>query len=316
MRAAVYQSRGTLGVEDVAKPVPSDKQVLIRTHATTICAADYRLSGLGPPLTWLMGLRHGKILGMEFSGRVEASGRAATRFRPGDHVFGLTGFKLGAHAEYVCAQEEMVESAPTNLSLEDSAAVAFGGITALTHLRLAKIQPGQDVLIYGASGSVGVFAVQLAKYFGARVTGVCSGANAKMVLGLGADRVIDYTQEDFSAAGRIYDVVFDAVGKSGFRRTLRALKRGRPYVRVAPSGGIPSILRDIPVQLGISLSGSAKVLGGLERPQPGDLGFLRQLVEAGELQTVIDRRYPLAETNEALRYAAGGHKRGHVLVIL
>jgi NADPH:quinone reductase-like Zn-dependent oxidoreductase len=313
MRAAVY-SRGVVQVKDVKKPVPKDNEVLVRVHATTICAADYRLIGFPSALGWVIGLRKGTILGMELAGTVESVGQAVTRFRPGDQVFGGTGFKFGTHAEYVCALESRLEMMPVNMTLEESAAVPFGGLTALCFLRMAKIQSGQNVLVYGASGSVGVFAVQLAKHFGARVTGICSTANLDLVKSLGADHVIDYTQEDFSRSGQVYDMVVDTVGKAGYSRCLKSLKRGRPLVLIALSGGLSSIPGDIVRQQWISLRGAAKIVGGVTRPAPGDLAFLKDLIESGKLRTVIDRRYSLEEIAEAFRYAAAGHKRGHVVI--
>ena len=308
MRAAVY-SRGVVQIKDVEKPVPQDKEVLVRIHASTICAADYRLKSLP-----FIGLTKGKILGMELAGTVESVGQAVTRFRPGDQVFGGTGFRFGTHAEYVCVLESRLEMKPVNMTLEEAAAVIFGGFTALCFLRMAKIQAGQNVLVYGASGSVGVFAVQLAKHFGARVTGVCSTANLDMVKSLGADEVIDYTKEDFSKAGRVYDMVVDTVGKAGYPRSLKSLKRGGPLVLIALSGGLWSIPGDIVRQQWISLRGAAKIVGGVTRPAPGDLAFLKGLIEAGKLRTVIDRRYSLEEIAEAFRYAEAGHKKGHVVV--
>jgi NADPH:quinone reductase-like Zn-dependent oxidoreductase len=308
MKAAVYR-RGVVQVEDVEKPVPKDNEVLVRIHAATICAADYRLKSLP-----FIGLIKGKILGMELAGTVESVGQAVTRFRPGDQIFGGTGFKFGTHAEYVCVLETRMEMKPVNMTLEEAAAVIFGGFTALCFLRMAKIQAGQNVLVYGASGSVGVFAVQLAKHFGARVTGVCSTANLDMVRSLGADAVIDYTKEDFSKSGRVYDMVFDTVGKAGFSRSLKSLKRGGAFVEIAMSGGLLSIPGDIVRQMWISITGAAKVVGGVTRPAPGDLSFLKSLIEAGELRTVIDRRYSLPEIAEAFRYAEAGHKKGHVVI--
>jgi NADPH:quinone reductase-like Zn-dependent oxidoreductase len=176
------------------------------------------------------------------------------------------------------------------------------------------VQAGDNVLVYGASGSVGVFAVQLAKHFGARVTGVSSTANLDLVRSLGADAVIDYTKEDFSRGGRVYDVVFDTVGKSGFARSLRALKRGGRYVRISMSGGLGSLPVDIAKQLCISLAGVAKCIGGVAREAPGDLKLIRELIEAGKLKTVVDRRYPLHEIAAAYDYAEGGHKKGHVVI--
>jgi len=186
----------------------------------------------------------------------------------------------------------------------------------LHFLRKAKIQAGQKVLIYGASGSVGIFAVQLAKHFGAHVTGVCSTANLALVKSLGADEVVDYTREDFSSAGRVYDIVLDTVGNSGFSRSLKALKRGGFYVRVGGSGRLSSILGDMLRGMAISITGAAKVIGGVVRGAAGDQSFLKGLIEAGKLRTVIDRRYSLDEIAEAHRYAEAGHKKGHVVILL
>jgi NADPH:quinone reductase-like Zn-dependent oxidoreductase len=202
------------------------------------------------------------------------------------------------------------------MTVEEAAAVLFGGLSALHFLRKAKIQAGQKVLIYGASGSVGTFAVQLAKHFGAHVTGVCSTANLDLVKSLGADEVVDYTREDLSRAGRVYDIVFDTVGKSGFSRSLKSLKRGGFYVRVGGSGRLSSILGGILRGMWVSITGAAKVIGGVAGGAAGDLSFLKGLIEAGKLRTVIDRRYSLDEIAEAHRYAEAGHKKGNVVIIL
>lgn len=317
MKAAVYGGRGVIRIQTVEKPASRDNEVLVRIHATTICAADYRLKSMPSFVGRLLGVKKGRtILGMELAGTVEAAGRAVTRFRVGDNVFGGTGFKLGAHAEYLCAAESRLEIKPANMTFEEAAAVMFGGITALYFLRAAKVHAEQNVLIYGASGSVGVFAVQLARHFGARVTGVCSTANLEMVKSLGADQVVDYTREDFSQAGQVYDMIFDTVGKSGHSRSLKALKRGSPYVRIAPSGGLWSILGDTFRNLWISFRGTAKVIGGLPRAAPGDQVFLKELIESGKVRTVIDRRYSLEQIVEAFRYAELGHKKGHVVIVV
>jgi len=248
---------------------------------------------------------------MEFAGKVESVGKAVTRFTEGDEVFGST---RGTHAQYTCLPEDgALAIKPVNMTLEEAAAVLFGGVSALHFLRRAKIQAGQKVLIYGASGSVGVFAVQLAKHFGARVTGVCSTANLELVKSLGADEVVDYTREDFSRAGRVYDIVFDTVGKSGFSRSLRSLKRGGVYVREA---GPFWLLSSMFAGMWASITGAAEVIGGVARRAPGDQSFLKGLIEAGKLRTVIDRRYSLDEIAEAHRYAEAGHKKGNVVIVL
>ncbi|HUB83487.1 MAG TPA: NAD(P)-dependent alcohol dehydrogenase [Bryobacteraceae bacterium] len=323
MKAAVYDRYGppeVVRIEDVEKPVPQDREVLVRVRATTVCAADWRLRRAKPFFIRLMtGLAKPKtrILGMEFAGTVEAVGKAVARFRVGEDVFGGTGFRFGSHAEYVCVPEDgRLAAKPANMTFEEAAAVLFGGFTALHFLRKARIAAGQEVLVYGASGSVGVFAVQLAKYFGARVTAVCSTVNLEMVKSLGADAVVDYTREDFSKAGRVYDLVFDTVGASGFARTLRCLKRGGPYVRAGATGGGLGMIGGMLRGMWVSLRGAAKVIGGVADGSLEDQLFLKGLIEEGNLRTVIDRCYPLARIAEGHRLAEGGHKKGHVVVVM
>lgn len=324
MKAAVYTSYGppeVVQIKDVEKPVPKDNEVLVRIHATTVCAADWRLRKADPIFIRLMiGLRRPtkvNILGMEFAGIVESVGSAVTRFAAGDQVFGSTGFKFGAHAEYICVPENgTLATTPVNMTLQEAAAILFGGVSALYFLKKANIRAGQKVLIYGASGSVGVFAVQLAKHFGAQVTGVCSTSNLDLVKSLGADEVVDYTREDFSKAGKVYDMVFDTVGKSGFSRSMKALKHGGCYVLVGGSGHILSMLVGALRAQWASITGAAKVLGGVARGAPEYQSFLKGLIEAGELRTVIDKCYPLAQIAEAHRYAEAGHKKGHVVIVV
>jgi 2-desacetyl-2-hydroxyethyl bacteriochlorophyllide A dehydrogenase len=324
MKAAVYTRYGppdVLEIRDVETPVPGDDEVLVRVHATTVCAADWRMRKADPFLIRLMnGLSAPKkihVLGFEFAGRVESVGRAVTRFRQGDEVFGATGFTFGAHAEYVCVPADgVIEMKPANMTFEEAAAVFFGAVSALYFLRKAGIRAGQKVLVYGASGSVGVFAVQLAKHFGAHVTGVCSTRNVELVRSLGADEVVDYTEEDFSRAGPVYDIVCDTVGKSGFSRSLKSLVRGGAYVLIGYSGQLPSFLGGLVRAMWASITGAAKVIGGVARVAPGDVSFLKGLIEAGTLRTVIDRRYSLDEIVEAHRYAEAGHKKGHVVVLV
>lgn len=323
MRAAVYHRYGppdVVAIEEVAKPVPRDNEVLVRIHATTVCTADWRVRRADPFfIRFMIGLRRPSkvhILGMEFAGIVESAGKAVTRFRAGDQVFGGTGFRFGTHAEYVCVPAEGLAPKPDNMTFPEAAAVAFGGFTALTFLRKAKIQAGQNVLVYGASGSVGVFAVQLAKHFGARVTAVASTANLDLVKSLGADDVVDYTRDDFSNAGRVYDIVFDAVGKSGYSRSLRCLKRGGFYVRVGYSGRLSSLPAGIIQGIWASLTGAAKIVGGVAGGTAADLIFFKGLIENGKLRTVIDRCYPLDQIAQAHLLAEGGHKKGHVVIVI
>jgi NADPH:quinone reductase-like Zn-dependent oxidoreductase len=329
MKVAVYRRYGPPGVlqiEDIAKPVPNDDEVLIRVHATTVCAGDVRFRRADPFfLRLLNGIRRPKrirILGMEFAGTVEKVGTRATRFAEGDRVFGSTGFRFGAYAEYVCVPESnLLAKVPDTVTFEMAAAIPFGGISALHFLTQGKIRPGQSVLIYGASGSVGTFAVQLAKHFGAHVTGVCSTTNLELVKSLGADKVVDYTRSDFSSGGCIYDIIFDTVGYSGFWRSMKSLKRGGCYLLASsvPAGaGIFSLMSGLlsPAMGAIwtSLTGAGRVIGGVGRSKPGDLTFLVALVERGQLKTVIDRRYSLDEIALAHRYVETGRKKGNVVI--
>lgn len=327
MKAAVITRYGppdVVQVREVERPAPADNEVLVRVRASTVCAADWRIRKADPFVVRLFAglLRPVKIPigGMELAGTVESVGKAVTRFAAGDEVFGGTLFKLGAHAEYVCVPEAQLAMKPANLELEESAAVFFGGITVLGFLANANIRPGDRVLVCGASGSVGVFAVQLARHFGAHVTAVCSTANLELVKSLGADEVVDYRKEDFSEAGRVYDMIFDSVGKSGYWRSLRCLKKGGYYVLVAGLGVRPFVIGMLASLMGrawASVTGAAKVVGA---PKPGDtlarLLVLKNLFEAGKLKTVIERRYRLEEIVEAHRHAEAGHKRGHVLIIV
>jgi NADPH:quinone reductase-like Zn-dependent oxidoreductase len=325
MRAAVFSSYGppeVVQIREVEKPALGLNDILIRVHATTLCPADWRYRKADPSLSRLFsGLFRPtkiRILGMEFAGTVEATGQSVTRFGTGDQVFGATGFqKMGAHAEYLCVSENSVVAVkPTNMTFEEAAGVLYGGLSALHFLRKAKIRLGQRVLIYGASGSVGIFAVQLAKHFGAHVTGVCSTKNLDLVKSLGADEVIDYTKDDFSKSGRIYDIVLDSVGKSGYSRSLRSLKRGGFYVRVGGSGRLSSIVGSILAGTWISLTGAARFVGGVTQGGREAQAFLKDLIEAGKIRTVIDRRYSLDQIVEAHRYVEAGHKIGNVVIVV
>jgi NADPH:quinone reductase-like Zn-dependent oxidoreductase len=321
VKAIVYTQYGppeVLKLTNVAKPAPKDNEVLIKVAVTTVTVADSRLRGFTVPLSyWLpariaLGFRKPKkaILGAELAGEVEAVGQAVKRFKPGDLVFASTlehGF--GAYAEHICLPEDgLVAIRSANLTPEAAATLPIGGRTALYFLRQAQIQPGQKVLIYGASGSVGTFAVQLAKYFGADVTGVCSTTNLALVKSLGADRVIDYTREDFAANGNVYDVIFDTVGKASYTGCLRALKPDGTYLQAVTAPGMSLRMK------WTSLFSRQKLVGGGPPPKVEDLVFLKELVEAGTLKPVIDRCYPLEHVVDAHRYVDQGHKKGNVVI--
>jgi len=301
MKAVVYEKYGppeVLQLREVPKPVPRDQDVLVKVQATTVTIGDTRMRSFTvPPWQWLLarfylGIRKPKrtILGMELAGVIESVGRTVTCFKIGDSVFASTfGVNFGGYAEYKCLPEDGVLAIkPANLTYEEAAAVPGAAMTALRCLRRGHIRSGQKVMIYGASGAVGTNAVQLAKCFGAEVTGVCGSANLELVKSLGADRVIDYTREDFTSSDDTYDVVFDAVAKVPPALAKKALKRGGTYLNVHTS------------------SGSGEKIG--------DLLYLKELIEAGHLKPVIDRCYPLEQIVEAHRYVEKGHKRGNVVV--
>ena len=316
MKAAVYRRYGppeVLQIEEVEKPVPEGNEVLVRVATSTVCAADWRLRKPDPPpVGWFMnGFPRPKkinILGMEFAGTVDSIGKSSERFKVGDPVFGSTGFRFGAHAEYICVPQDQVTRIPSNTSFEEAAAIPFGGVSALHFLKRAGIKAGQKVLIYGASGSVGTAAVQLARFFGAHVTGVCSTVNLELVKSLGAEDLIDYTEEDFSKAGRIYDIIHDTVGKSGFWRSMHALKHGGVFIEAGP--GLSTIFGGFWAKM----TGAGTVIGTVAKGGPAALDFLRELVEKGQFRPVIDRCYPLADIAEAHRYAEAGHKKGNVVI--
>jgi NADPH2:quinone reductase len=323
MKAIVYTEYGpadVLHLQEVEKPAPKDNEVLIKVHATSVNAGDCNARGFVfvPPgfgfLPRLMfGLRKPKqtILGTELSGEIVEVGKDVRQFQKGDLIFGNAREKSGAYAEYVCLAENAdLVMKPANLTFEEAASIPFGASTALYFLRdMAKLQPGQKVLIIGASGCTGVYAVQLAKYYGAEVTGVCSTANLKLVKSLGADRVIDYTREDLTQNGEAYDVIFDMVsGNASFARYKGSLKPNGLYL--AGAGGLESFAQ----MAWTALTGGKKVVAGMAPDRREDLVFLKGLLETGKLKPVIDRRYPLERTAEAHRYADTGRKKGSVVI--
>ncbi|MBE9017098.1 NAD(P)-dependent alcohol dehydrogenase [Chroococcidiopsidales cyanobacterium LEGE 13417] len=310
-----YGSPEVMQLKEVEKPTPKDNEVLIRIRATTVTSADLRLRKADPfAVRFFYGFLKPKknaILGSELAGEIEAVGKNVTQFQAGDRVFAGAGISLGANAEYICLPEAgAIAIKPTNMTYEEAAAIPFGATTSLIFLRdKGKIQSGQKVLIYGASGALGTAAVQLAKYFGTEVTGVCSTANLELVKSLGADRVIDRTQEDFTKSGKTYDIIFDTVGKTSFSGCLRSLKKQGIYLRAVHINLSP-ILRG----LWTSMTSSKKVIGGTAIERKADLIFLKELIEAGKIKSVIDRRYPLEQTAEAHRYVEQGHKQGSVVI--
>jgi NADPH:quinone reductase-like Zn-dependent oxidoreductase len=316
MRAVVYDRYGppeVLRLEDVEQPVPKEDEVLVKIHATTVTRSDCGLRGGKPFISrFLTGLRRPKqrILGTELAGEVEAVGGAVSEFAVGDHVFGTTSaFRFGAHAEFICMRESApLAHKPAGISFEEAAAVCDGAILALMGLRPAGLRKGQTILVYGASGSIGTAGVQLARYFEADVTAVCNTKNLQLLRSLGADRVIDYTQEDFTKNGETYDVIFDAVGKLSFRRCRGSLKRGGIYL--ATDG-----LRNLILAPWTSRIGDKKVMFPVPpRYTKKDVLFLKELIEAGRYRAVIDRRYPLENVVEATRYVETQQKTGNVVL--
>ena len=319
MKAIVYTKYGppeVLQLKEIEKPTPKDNEVLIKVYATTVTLYDcWVRSCTAPPGFGLLnrlasGLRKPRqpILGTELAGEIEAVGKDVNLFRKGDQVFGFTG-SLGAYVEYICLPEDgALALKPINVTYEEAAAVPQGALTALYFLRKGNIQSGQKVLIYGASGGVGTFAVQLAKYFGAEVTGVCSTPKLELVKSLGADKVIDYTKEDFTKSGETYDIIFDTVGKSPFSGSKRSLKKEGLYIHT--TFGLPRFFRI----LWLNMTSSKKAIIGLLEEKIEELIFLKELIEAGKLTSVIDRSYSMELTAEAHRYVETGQKKGQVVI--
>jgi len=315
VRAVVYDRYGPPEVqrlEDVARPVPKEDEVLVRVHATTVNRTDCGWRSAKPFFVrYFIGVRgpKQKILGMELAGEVEAVGAAVTDFEVGDQVFGVKSF--GAHAEFVCVREGgPLADKPAGMTFEEAAAVCDGASTALSCLRGANLRKGQKILIYGASGSIGTAAVQLAKYFGADVTAVCNTKNVELVRSLGADEVVDYLQEDFTKNGERYDVIFDSVGKHSFRRCRGSLKPGGIYLETDLG-----FMWHVPIlALLTRWIGDKKVTLGIAKYTKQDVLFIKELIEAGKYRAVIDRRYPLEDVVEATRYVETLEKTGNVVL--
>ncbi len=321
MRAIVATKYGppdVLQLKEVEKPTAKDNEVLIRIHAATVTKGDCEIrSPKIPNLIWLIvrlffGLTKPRkqILGQELAGEIEAVGKNVTLFKKGDQVFASTGARFGAYAEYTCLPATYaIAIKPTNVTYEEAAAIPSGGLNALHYLRKGNIQKGQKVLINGAAGNFGTFAVQLAKYFGAEVTGVDSTSKLDMLRKIGADHVIDYTKEDFTKNDETYDIIFDVVCKSSFSRIIRSLKQNGRYLLTNPSGLLQMVRG-----LLTSILSSKKVILEFAGEKSEDLIFLKELIEAGKIKSVIDRRYSLEQISEAHRYVEKGYKTGNVVI--
>jgi NADPH:quinone reductase-like Zn-dependent oxidoreductase len=325
MKAVVWTKYGppeVLEIREVEKPTPKDNEVLIRIHATTVTAGDCEYRSLNLPIYLSLPLRiwigfrkprGTRIPGTELAGEIEAVGKDVKGFKTGDQVFGSAGMGFGANAEYICLPEQPGEMEggvaikPANMTYEEAAAVPFGGRDALHFLSLGNLQRGQKILINGAGGSIGTFAIQLAKYFGAEVTAVDSTAKLDMLRSLGADQVVDYTQEDFTARGEIYDVIFDVVGTVSFSRSAKSLKQNGIYLLANPT-------RQLVRARWTRMTSDKKVVMQTASGTIDDLNFLRELIEAGKLVSVIDRTYPLEQIVEAHRYVETGGKKGNLVI--
>ncbi|MBM7844359.1 NAD(P)-dependent alcohol dehydrogenase [Herpetosiphon giganteus] len=310
-----YGSPEVLQFSEASKPTPKANELLIRVQAASVTPSDCAFRKGDPFIIKLMyGLRKPKfaILGVEFAGTVEAIGPAVQRFKVGDQVFGMSPNTFGSYGEYLCLPEDKpIAKQPSNVSDAEAVAICDGATTALIFLRdIAKLQAGQHILINGASGAVGIYAVQLAKYYGATVTAVCSATNHKLVTHYGADHVIDYTSSDFTQSQQRYDVVFDAIGKSSYRRCKRLLTANGSYLMTVPSLGI--MLNMAWTSLGKGKKAKFAATG--LNQNPANLNFLAELIAAGKLKAVIDRRYRLADLAEAHRYVETGRKKGNVVI--
>jgi len=327
MKAIVWTEYGppnVLKLKEVEKPTPKDNEVLIRIYATTVTSGDCEQRSLKLPIWHVLAIRAAAgflkperitILGMELAGEIEAVGKDVKRFTKGDQVFAATGFiGMGACAEYICLPEEPEDGAlaikPANMTYEEAAPVPVGGLEALSFLRQGNIQSRQKVLINGAGGTIGPFAVQLAKHFGAEVTGVDSTEKLDMLRSIGADQVVDYAQDDFTRGSKTYDFILDLVGKSSFSGSLRSLRQNGRYLIASP--GPSQLVRGRLT----SMTGGKKVIFGAAYPKTEDLIFLKELIEKGKIKSVIDRRYPLEQTAEAHRYVEKGHKKGNVIITI
>lgn len=320
MKAAVFNNYGApevLKIEEMEKPIPKENEVLIKVFASSVTSGDSKLRRADPfAVRLVFGLfkpKKNMVLGNELAGEIEEIGENVTQFKKGDRVFGQSGMKLGANAEYKCISEDgPLELIPTGLTFEEAAAIPFGGGSSLHFLKKAgSIQRGQKILVYGASGSQGTAAVQLAKYFGAHVTGICSTANLELVKSLGADQVLDYTSDDFTLKGEKYDIIYDTVGKSPFLECVKSLNKKGIFLR-AVTMDLSSVLKG----LWISLVTSKKVVGGVVSEKKESLTFIKKIIEEGRFKPVIDKIYSLDQIAEAHDYVDKGHKKGNVIITI
>jgi 2-desacetyl-2-hydroxyethyl bacteriochlorophyllide A dehydrogenase len=319
MKAIVWTKYGppdVLQLGEVEKPTPRDNEVLIKIYASTVTMGDCEMRGLKLPLflslpirLYMGPIRPRKIPGQELSGKIESAGKDVKLFKKGDQVFAHAGFGMGSYAEYICLPEKgLLAMKPANMTYEEAASVPTGGLEALHFIRKANIRAGQKILINGAGGSIGTFGIQLAKYYGAKVAGVDSTEKLDMMRAIGADQVIDYTKEDFTKSGRTYDVIFDVIGKSSFSDSIRSLKQNGRYLLANPR--LSQLLRG-----SRTLKGSnKKIIVGNADYRIEDLIFLKNLIEAGKIKSVIDKRFPLEKTAEAHSYVESGQKKGNVVI--
>jgi len=321
MKAVIHTKFGppeVLKVKEIDKPIPKDNEVLIKIGATTVTKYDCWVRNFSLPIrliALLFGVNYGirkpknPILGTEFAGKIEAIGKDVRNFKVGDKVFGCSGMSIGSCAEYICMDDKSVLGLkPENMSIEEASSVLYGGLTALYFLRAAKIKENQKVLIFGASGGVGVYAEQLAKYFGCEVTGVCSTSKTELVKSLGADHIIDYTKEDFTQNGEKYDIIFDTVGKCQFSKSLKSLN---------DKGKLLLATHKLPMYFRIlwqNLTRKKKVISPLLKESKKDLLYLRELIEKGQLKSVVDKIYQPEEIVDAHRYVESGKKKGNVVI--
>ncbi len=319
MKAAVNTKYGppeVLQLKEVEKPAPGDNEILIRIHSATVNRTDCGFRNPEPFFVrFFSGLIRPKrtVLGNEFSGEIEEVGKEVRSFKKGDQVFGLTGIAFGAHAEYLCMPEAgAVAKKPAQMTYEEASAICDGATLALSCLRKANIQTGKKILIYGASGSIGTAGVQLAKYFGADVSAVCNTKNVEIVKSLGADRVIDYTKDNFTSNGQTYDVIFDAVGKISFLRCKKSLKRGGLFLET----DLGFLWQNVFLALVTPLIGGKKLIFALPQENKEDVIFFKEIIEAGKYKAVIDRCFPLEQIIEATKYVETGQKTGNVVITI